>query len=136
MQSRLDGDIKDYLHQLKKLEGRRLDYDSKNGKLAKSKKEDKKNELEAEAANARARYDESIQACRDVMQNIVYAKEVRIEIGMGKEGKRREKRRNYTLYIHLYTHSIHSIYTHTHSIYTLFYFHFHFHLHFTFTFTY
>jgi len=64
----LDGDLKEWQHQKKKLELRRLDYDAKSAKLKSSK--GPKDELENEVNSSRSKFEETLQTCRDLMIKI------------------------------------------------------------------
>jgi len=70
----LEGDLKEWQHQKKKLELRRLDYDAKNTKLKSSK--GPKDELENDVNGARSKFEETLQSCRELMIKISLENEV------------------------------------------------------------
>lgn len=70
----LEGDLKEYQYQKKKLESRRLDFDAKNAKLKSSK--GPTDALEAEVNAARSKFEETLQLSRDLMIKINSENEV------------------------------------------------------------
>ena len=80
----LEEDTKEYQHQKKKLENRRLDYDAKRTNLQKSKKDDK-TDLENEMNAAKAKFEETVNTLRDIMAKIA-ANEVRAGSGAARRG--------------------------------------------------